>query len=81
LAQNFPILKETPTWGMEYARDMNFGEFVHFWSGAAQVNLQPLAENAFGWTDQYQKEFTKAQNDFPSIKYVDVGFIDEKSVC
>lgn len=33
----------------KYARDMNYGEFVHFWSGAAGVNLKARATTAFGW--------------------------------
>jgi len=44
---------------------MNMGEFVHFWSGAAGVNLKPLATTAFGWTSDYEAQFVKAQQDFP----------------
>lgn len=31
-----------------YTREMNWGEFVHFWSGAAHHNLKSLATEAFG---------------------------------
>ncbi|HEY0608169.1 MAG TPA: T9SS type A sorting domain-containing protein, partial [Chitinophaga sp.] len=44
---------------------MNMGEFVHFWSGAAGVNLKALATTAFGWTSEYEAQFVKAQQDFP----------------
>ncbi|WP_298737920.1 T9SS type A sorting domain-containing protein [uncultured Chitinophaga sp.] len=44
---------------------MNMGEFVHFWSGAAGVNLKAQATIAFGWTSEYEAQFVKAQQDFP----------------
>jgi hypothetical protein len=28
-----------------------------------------LATTAFGWNDNYEKEFEKATKDFPEIKY------------
>lgn len=55
----------------EYTRKMNFGEFIHFWSGAAKANLEPLALKAFGTKDEkgadWQPMLTKAKNDFPNI--------------
>jgi hypothetical protein len=48
-----------------YTRDMNMGEFVHFWSGAAQYNLKYQADTAFGWTDEMEVQFKQAQEDFP----------------
>ena len=63
LSQNFPAS------GTEYTRDMNFGEFVHFWSGAAGVNLKSQATIAFGWTTELENQFNKARTEFPSIKY------------
>ncbi|KAA2240341.1 T9SS type A sorting domain-containing protein [Chitinophaga agrisoli] len=44
---------------------MNMGEFVHFWSGAAGVNLKAQATIAFGWTSEFEAQFLKAQQDFP----------------
>ncbi|WP_089833394.1 T9SS type A sorting domain-containing protein [Chitinophaga filiformis] len=44
---------------------MNMGEFVHFWSAAAGVNLKSLATNAFGWTSQYESQFIQAQQTYP----------------
>jgi hypothetical protein len=51
----------------DYARDMNFGEFVHFMSGAAQTNLSSLATTAFG--TQWQAQFNQARIDFPGVTY------------
>lgn len=48
-----------------YTRDLNMGEFIHFWSGAAQVNLKGLADTAFGWTENFEMQFVQAQIDFP----------------
>ncbi|WP_239013985.1 hypothetical protein [Archangium violaceum] len=59
LAQYFP--KE----GKNYPRDMNWGEFVHFWSGAAGVNLKTQATSAFGWPAEWEAQFVQAQRDFP----------------
>jgi len=54
-----------PKNGMRYSRDMNWGEFVHFWSGAAGTNLKTLATNAFGWPTAWENMFQQAQRDFP----------------
>jgi len=54
-----------PKNGMRYSRDMNWGEFVHFWSGAAGTNLKTLATNAFGWPSAWETMFQQAQRDFP----------------
>ena len=63
LAENFPKN------GGRYAKDLNFGEFVHFSSGAAKVNLRALATTAFGWPREREAEFKQAQSDFPNVKY------------
>lgn len=67
LAQNFPKVKNAH--GYQYTRDLNYGEFVHFWSGAAGVNLKDQATLAFGWPDDWDKQFKQAQIDFPNVKY------------
>ncbi len=59
LAQYFPKN------GSEYARAMNWGEFVHFWSAAAGTSLKRLATTAFGWSSDWEKQFRQAQMDFP----------------
>ncbi|RZK53695.1 MAG: hypothetical protein EOO87_12300 [Pedobacter sp.] len=55
----------------EYTRKMNFGEFIHFWSGAAKTDLAPLALSAFGPKDEKGADWApmlaKAQTDFPAI--------------
>jgi hypothetical protein len=58
LAQCFPKN------GTSYARDLNWGEFVHFWSGASGTNLQAQANKAFGWPADWDAQFKKAQKDF-----------------
>ncbi|WP_110057132.1 T9SS type A sorting domain-containing protein [Chitinophaga sp. S165] len=50
--------------GTDYP-SMNMGEFVHFWSGAAGVNLKPMATNAFGWTAEFENQFVAAQQKYP----------------
>ncbi|MDP9792901.1 hypothetical protein J2S43_001413 [Catenuloplanes nepalensis] len=63
LAANFPQVNG------EYARDLNWGEFVHFWSGAAGVNLKAQATAAFGWPDEWEQQFVQAQREFPDVRY------------
>lgn len=63
LSQNFP--KD----GQKHARDMNWGEFIHFWSGAAKTNLQQQATLAFGWTSEYDTQFKDAKKNFTNITY------------
>jgi hypothetical protein len=65
LAANFPKKRK------EYTRDLNMGEFIHFWSGAAGKNLKPLATKAFGWTDRYETQFNKAKTDYPKVTYTE----------
>jgi hypothetical protein len=67
LSENFP--KRPITGGFEYTRDINFGEFVHFWSGAAGVNLKDQATIAFGWSMEREQQLKNAQEDFPNVKY------------
>ncbi|MGB3065083.1 hypothetical protein ACR78Z_11265 [Sphingobacterium thalpophilum] len=53
----------------QYARDLTFGEFVHFWSGAAKANLKNQAVIAFGWNDQWEREWKEAQAMYPEFDY------------
>ncbi|WP_335965036.1 discoidin domain-containing protein [Galbibacter sp. PAP.153] len=55
--------------GEAYDGDMNMGEFVHFFSGATGDDLQPMAENAFGWTDEWEQELLQARTDYPNLNY------------
>jgi hypothetical protein len=63
LARDFPVQ------GVKYTRDLNWGEFVHFMSGAANADLKPLATAAFGWPDMWEAELQQARVDFPRITY------------
>lgn len=71
LSKNFPT--KTIDLGREYTRDMNLGEFVHFWSGAAKANLMQLALDAFGPKDEqgndWLAQFDQARKDFPNVNY------------
>ena len=64
LSSNFPTRD-----GTDYARSMNWGEYVHFTSGAAQTDLRPLATAAFGWPTEWEAQYQKARTDFPKIVY------------
>ena len=52
-----------------YTRSMNWGEFIHFSSGAAGASMKNQATIAFGWTDEMEAQFNRARLDFPNIKY------------
>lgn len=68
LSKNFPS-KTLADGTKEYTRDMNWGELIHFWSGAAGANLKAQATKAFGWPDTWEIQFKRAQADFPGITY------------
>jgi hypothetical protein len=63
LAANFP------SDGQRYTRDLNWGELVHFMSGAAGHDLRPLATTAFGWPAAWDALYAQALVDFPQITY------------
>lgn len=65
LSQNFP----TSSNGVDYSRAMNWGEFVHFWSGATGKNMKAQATIAFGWPAEYEAQFNQAKIDFPNVSY------------
>jgi len=48
---------------------MNVGQFVHFFSGAAEADLLDVAKNALGWEDEDDQSLAKAKRDFPGIRY------------
>jgi len=64
LALNFPKDKDG-----RFNRELNFGEFVHFWSGAAGIDLKDTAERAFGWPIEYDLQLKQARKAFPKVKY------------
>jgi hypothetical protein len=48
---------------------MNYGQYFHFMSGAAGVDLAPLAREAFEWHADLDEEVASAKKDFPDIEY------------
>jgi hypothetical protein len=48
---------------------MNWGEYVHFSSGAAGTDLKALATEAFGWPAQREQEWLDAREEFPAVVY------------
>jgi len=74
LNRYFRLLSQKfPRNGAAYARDMNMGEFVHFWSGATGYNLKALATAAFGWNSSYESEFVQAAASFPLVYNTQTG--------
>jgi hypothetical protein len=67
LAANYPKMPNPH--GAEYTQNLNWGEFIHFWSGATGDNMKSQATFAFGWTDEWEQQFRQAQKDFPNVKY------------
>ena len=65
LALHFP--KKDNGW--EYERDINLGEFVHFFSGAAKSDLKTYAIRAFRWDSNAERELLEAKSNFPGIWY------------
>lgn len=52
-----------------FTRSMNWGEFVHFFSGAAGTDLKAQAQKAFGWTTEMDLQLYQAKIDFEDITY------------
>ena len=48
---------------------MNFGEYIHFMSGAAGKDLRPLAEKAFGPSSERDAQLAKAKSEFSNVTY------------
>jgi hypothetical protein len=48
---------------------MNWGEYVHFTSGAAAADLSDQATRAFGRSRSRRKELERARAQFPGIPY------------
>ena len=67
LAEHFPQEREGDH--PRYTRKLNWGEFLHFTSAAAGRDLRPLAKKAFGWPDEWTRQFEQAQADFPALAY------------
>jgi hypothetical protein len=48
---------------------MNWGEYIHFSSGAAAADLRGQATRAFGWPRERADELDRARERFPGIRY------------
>lgn len=69
-ARFFNLLQQYyPTGANNTMPDMNWGEYVHFMSGAANADLKPLATQAFGWPATWETQYQKAKLDYPAITY------------
>lgn len=60
------MAKYLPQKNGDYIGNMNWGEFIHFYSIAAGANLKEQATVAFGWSDEWEMQFVKAQADYPA---------------
>jgi hypothetical protein len=49
---------------------MNWGEFVHFWSGAVGRDLSDQADIAFDPSAEREAQLTQAKIDFPGVTYL-----------
>lgn len=63
------LQKYYPTDADKWMPTMNYGQYFHFMSGAAGVDLVPLARKAFQWHPDFDDEVAAAKADFPNIKY------------
>lgn len=52
-----------------YTRTLNWGEFIHFFSGAAGADLKQQATLAFGWPAEWEVQLANAKKTFPDLKY------------
>lgn len=68
VSQFFPTQLENQGRNLIYTRRMTTGEFVHFMSGAAGVDLSARAAAAFN-TGFDRSAFDRARTDFPGITY------------
>ena len=64
LARHFP--RDS---GGTYTRRMNWGEYVHFTSGAAAADMSGQAARAFGWPRDWASQLEHAREQFPAITY------------
>jgi hypothetical protein len=48
---------------------MNWGEYIHFTSGAAAADMSAQATRAFGWPREWAGQLEHARAHFPAITY------------
>lgn len=56
-----------PQVNTRYAKDLNLGEFIHFMSGAAGVNVEAQAKVAFRWNSDTAVQLATAQQMYPAV--------------
>jgi hypothetical protein len=64
LAEHFPRDQDGT-----YTRRMNWGEYIHFTSGAAGADLTTQAGKAFGWPRDWSAQLERARAQFPGVTY------------
>jgi serine/threonine protein kinase len=64
LATYFPKSEDN-----RYSRNLTWGEYFHFTSGAARGDLRDQAAGAFGWSREWEAELARAREEFPAITY------------
>jgi hypothetical protein len=64
LATHFPCDENR-----RYVRDLNWGEYLHFTSGAAEGDVSELARRAFGWPHEWSAQLEQARAEFPGVTY------------
>jgi hypothetical protein len=52
-----------------YTRRLNWGEYIHFSSGAAGADLRTQAARAFGWPREWTDQLDHARAQFPDVTY------------
>jgi hypothetical protein len=70
MANFFQLLADHfPKNGNNFDGGLNFGQYVHFMSGAAGTNLKDMASTAFGWPAERESQFVAAQEQFSGVTY------------
>ena len=69
LTQFFALLQKYYPAGNSTMPPMNWGQYIHFMSGGAGVELKTQATYAFGWNNTWEAQLAQAKIDFPAIKY------------
>ncbi|MGC4065111.1 MAG: fibronectin type III domain-containing protein [Polyangiaceae bacterium] len=68
LVRYFQLLAQyLPKANGSYPRGLNMGEYIHFMSGAAGMNLETLGRTAFATTPQVALQLARARAEFPAI--------------
>jgi len=52
-----------------YTRRLNWGEYIHFTSGAAGADLSGQAARAFGWPPEWTGQLDRARDQFRAVTY------------